>query len=122
MQRELLGEERLAEAARVDPRHVVRLGVAATQERELLGGLGQGQRDERQSRRSGQTAGAREPVGERLAHVGVLGPHRHDQRAGVAAEQLEHVEGGGVGPVRVLDEQREWPVLPQARRAVRRPR
>ena len=107
MERELLGEERLAEAAREHPGGVVRLGVMTTQERELLGCLGKGQRDEGQGRHVGKTADTREPVGEPLVHVGVIGAHRHDQGAGVTAQQLQDVEGGGVRPVRILDHEGE---------------
>ncbi len=107
MLRELLGEEGLAEAARVDPCDLRRVGFAVTEQCELLGGLGEGERSECQLVGARKAASPGEPLCERFADVGILGAHRHDEREGLTAEELDEVEGRGVGPVCVLDDHAE---------------
>ena len=102
MRCELLGEEGLPLAARVDG---VQSFGPGSQHPELLGSLLPGERAEREHRRARQASHASEPLLARRGSGLVAGAPRADDGHRTTAEQVLHqVEGGRVGPVEVLHE------------------
>ena len=108
---QLLGVERVALRARVQAVGQVGVGLVVQDAGQLLGHLGAGEALERDPLDARGALELGEDGPKRVAAVQLVGAvgREHEERLGacVADEEDEEVARGGVGPVEVLDHQRE---------------
>ena len=106
---QLLGEERVALGAGVDALHLLRRQWSTGDRLQVLGQLGLGERGQLHPLHSGQPDQLGQQRPQRVTPVQLIGPvadrQGHPARAQGAGQEGDHVPGGRVGPVQVLQHQ-----------------